>query len=131
MHVQNGEIKYVETDNTGTDEYGHHQFVLVYVVALCAAVFTTQIAWNTQWNVLVNVVKVNSNVLAGKKLDEVAGTMQRLIKDYGNDTIYLNYGTGTLGGTVTKSWPPAQALIARLMNLSEGGYLNHYGDYST
>ena len=25
MHVQNGEIKYVETDNTGTDEYGHHQ----------------------------------------------------------------------------------------------------------
>ncbi len=76
--------------------------------------------------------EVNSNVLAkaGKKHDEVAGTMQRLIKDYGNDTIYLNYGTGTLGGTVAKSWPPAQTLIAHLMNLS-GGYLSHYGDYST
>ncbi|GAL04630.1 anaerobic dimethyl sulfoxide reductase chain A [Photobacterium aphoticum] len=44
--------------------------------------------------------------------------------------MYLNYGTGTLGGTVTKSWPPGSTLIARLMNLT-GGYLNHYGDYST
>ncbi len=25
MHVSNGEIKWVETDNTGDDEYGNHQ----------------------------------------------------------------------------------------------------------
>lgn len=40
--------------------------------------------------------------------DEIATTMQRLIKDYGNDSIYLNYGTGTLGGTVTKSYRQLQ-----------------------
>ncbi|MGQ7112258.1 molybdopterin-dependent oxidoreductase, partial [Escherichia sp. TWPC-MK] len=44
--------------------------------------------------------------------------------------IYLNYGTGTLGGTMTRSWPPGNTLVARLMNCC-GGYLNHYGDYSS
>jgi anaerobic dimethyl sulfoxide reductase subunit A len=56
--------------------------------------------------------------------------MQRLIKEYGNESIYLNYGTGTLGGTMTRSWPPGKTLVARLMNCC-GGYLNHYGDYSS
>ena len=35
--------------------------------------------------------------------DIIASNMQRLIKDYGNESIYLNYGTGTLGGTLTRS----------------------------
>ena len=61
--------------------------------------------------------------------DEIATTIQRLIKAYGNESIYLNYGTGTLGGTITRSWPPAETPVARLMNCV-GGYLNHYGDYS-
>lgn len=56
--------------------------------------------------------------------------MQRLIKEYGNESIYLNYGTGTLGGILTHSWPPGKMLVARLMNCC-GGYLNHYGDYSS
>ncbi|GAM71808.1 anaerobic dimethyl sulfoxide reductase chain A [Vibrio sp. JCM 19236] len=45
MHVQNGEIKYVETDNTGDDVYGkEHQVRACCVVARCAAVFTIQTA---------------------------------------------------------------------------------------
>ncbi len=35
--------------------------------------------------------------------DIIATNMQRLIKEYGNESIYLNYGTGTLGGTMTRS----------------------------
>jgi len=62
--------------------------------------------------------------------DEIAQTVERLIEEYGNESIYLQYGTGTLGGMVTKSWPAAQSPIARLMNCV-GGYLNHYGTYST
>ncbi|WP_418606429.1 molybdopterin-dependent oxidoreductase [Georgenia sp. SUBG003] len=61
--------------------------------------------------------------------DEIAATIQRLIKDYGNESIYINYGTGTLGGTIACSWPPNASPFARLMNCA-GGYLNHYGDYS-
>ncbi|SDB84165.1 anaerobic dimethyl sulfoxide reductase subunit A [Sanguibacter gelidistatuariae] len=62
--------------------------------------------------------------------DEIAATMTRLIRDHGNESIYLNYGTGTLGGTITRSWPPIDTPVARLMNCV-GGYLNHYGDYSS
>lgn len=61
--------------------------------------------------------------------DIIATNMQRLIKEYGNESIYLNYGTGTLGGTMTRSRPPGNT-VARLMNCC-GGYLNHYGDYSS
>ncbi len=52
--------------------------------------------------------------------DIIATNMQRLIKEYGNESIYLNYGTGTLGGTMTRSWPPgntrraANELLRRL-----------------
>lgn len=60
--------------------------------------------------------------------DIIATNMQRLIKEYGNEFIYLNYGTGTLGGTMTCFWPPGNTLVARLMNCC-GGYLNYYGDY--
>ena len=131
MHVQNGEIKYVETDNTGTDEYGHHQ------VRACLRGRSMRRRVYNPDRLKYPMKRVGKRgegkfkrISWEEAYDEVASTMQRLIKDYGNDTIYLNYGTGTLGGTVTKSWPPAQTLIARLMNLS-GGYLNHYGDYST
>ncbi|MDO2152645.1 molybdopterin-dependent oxidoreductase, partial [Escherichia coli] len=62
--------------------------------------------------------------------DIIATNMQRLIKEYGNESIYLNYGTGTLGGTMTRSWPPGNTLVARLMNCC-GGYLNHYREYSS
>lgn len=63
-------------------------------------------------------------------LDEIADKMKELLDKYGNESIYLNYGTGTLGATISRSWPPAETAFARLMNLI-GGYLNHYSDYST
>ncbi len=53
--------------------------------------------------------------------DIIATKMQRLIKEYGNESIYLNYGTGTLGGTMTRSWPPGNTGAANelLRRLSE------------
>lgn len=44
MHVVDGEIKYVETDNTGDDDYeGSIRFVPVCVAAQCAAASTIRI----------------------------------------------------------------------------------------
>lgn len=63
-------------------------------------------------------------------LDAVADALRSTIDRYGNEAVYLNYGTGVLGATVACSWPPAATGVARLMNLL-GGYLNHYSDYST
>jgi anaerobic dimethyl sulfoxide reductase subunit A len=62
--------------------------------------------------------------------DLVADNLKRIVKEYGNESVYLNYGTGTLGGTLAKSWPQNASLITRLMNCY-GGYLNHYNTYST
>ncbi|AKV59096.1 dimethyl sulfoxide reductase [Corynebacterium riegelii] len=63
-------------------------------------------------------------------LDEIADKMKGLLAQYGNESIYLAYGTGTIGATIARSWPPVETPFARFMNLI-GGYLNHYADYST
>jgi anaerobic dimethyl sulfoxide reductase subunit A len=132
MHVVNDEIRYVETDNTGDDSYeGLHQ-----VRACLRGRSMRRRVYNADR--LKYPMKRSGKRGEGKferisweeAFDTIASNMQRLIKDYGNESIYLNYGTGTLGGTMTRSWPPGNTLVARLMNCC-GGYLNHYGDYST
>ncbi|PMH43859.1 dimethyl sulfoxide reductase subunit A [Vibrio sp. 10N.286.49.B3] len=132
MHVQDGEIKYVETDNTGIDEYGKNTQVRACLRgrSMRRRVYNPDRLKYPMKRIGQRGEGKFKRISWEEAYDELAGTMQRLIKDYGNDSIYLNYGTGTLGGTVTRSWPPATTLLARLMNLS-GGYLNHYGDYST
>lgn len=59
----------------------------------------------------------------------IADNLKRLIAEHGNESIYLNYGTGVIGATVATSWPPRATLVARLMNCI-GGFLDHYNDYS-
>ncbi len=63
-------------------------------------------------------------------LDEIAAKMKDIKSKYGNEAFYINYGTGTLGSTMARSWPPNETPFARLMN-TWGGYLDHYSDYST
>jgi len=63
-------------------------------------------------------------------LDYVAGELKRILAEYGNEAVYLNYGTGTLGAVIGCSWPPNNSPFARLMNCL-GGYLNHYNTYSS
>lgn len=132
MHVVDGEIRYVETDNTGDDNYeGLHQ-----VRACLRGRSMRRRVYNPDR--LKYPMKRTGKRGEGKfvriswqeAFDTIANEMQRFIRDYGNESIYLNYGTGTLGSTINRSWPPGKTLIARLMNCC-GGYLNHYGDYST
>jgi anaerobic dimethyl sulfoxide reductase subunit A len=132
MHVVDGAIKYVETDNTGDDDYdGLHQ-----VRACLRGRSMRRRVYNPDRlkYPMKRVGKRGEGKFERISWDEafstIAENMTRLIKDYGNESIYLNYGTGTLGGTMTRSWPPGKTLVARLMNCC-GGYLNHYGDYST
>ncbi|MGL4430891.1 MAG: dimethylsulfoxide reductase subunit A [Silvania sp.] len=132
MHVVDGEIKYVETDNTGDDNYdGLHQ------VRACLRGRSMRRRVYNPDRLKYPMKRVGKRgegkferISWEEAFDTIASNMQRLIKDYGNESVYLNYGTGTLGGTMTRSWPPGKTLIARLMNCC-GGYLNHYGDYST
>lgn len=63
-------------------------------------------------------------------IQEIADAMVSIKEKYGNDAFYIQYGTGQLGGTVSKSWAPDNTMFARLLNCF-GGYLRHYCDYST
>ncbi|MFH0257981.1 DmsA/YnfE/YnfF family dimethyl sulfoxide reductase [Vibrio rumoiensis] len=131
MHVVDGEIKWVETDNTGLDEFNHsHQ------VRACLRGRSMRRRVYNPDRLKYPLKRVGKRgegkfkrISWDEALDTIAASLDDTIKNYGNDAVYLNYGTGTLGGTVTKSWDPSSTLVARLMNL-KGGYLNHYGDYS-
>ncbi|EPE1851738.1 dimethylsulfoxide reductase subunit A [Cronobacter dublinensis] len=132
MHVVNGEIRYVETDNTGTDDYnGLHQ------VRACLRGRSMRRRVYNPDRLKYPMKRVGKRgegkfvrISWEEALDTITQGMKRIISEYGNEAIYLNYGTGTLGGTMTRSWPPGKTLLARLMNCC-GGYLNHYGDYSS
>ncbi|MDT3616934.1 dimethylsulfoxide reductase subunit A [Cronobacter sakazakii] len=132
MHVVNGEIRYVETDNTGSDDYnGLHQ------VRACLRGRSMRRRVYNPDRLKYPMKRVGKRgegkfvrISWDEALDTIAQGMKRIISEYGNEAIYLNYGTGTLGGTLTRSWPPGKTLLARLMNCC-GGYLNHYGDYSS
>ncbi|MCE9946869.1 dimethylsulfoxide reductase subunit A [Hafnia paralvei] len=132
MHVVDGEIKYVETDNTGDDNYeGLHQVrACLRGRSMRRRVYNADRLKYPMKRVGARGEGKFKRISWEEAFDTIAASMQHIIKDYGNEAIYLNYGTGTLGGTMTRSWPPGATLIARLMNCC-GGYLNHYGDYST
>ncbi len=104
MHVVDGEIKYVETDNTGDDNYdGLHQ------VRACLRGRSMRRRVYNPDRLKYPMKRVGKRgegkferISWEEAFDTIASNMQRLIKDYGNESIYLNYGTGTLGGTMTR-----------------------------
>ncbi|WP_272573939.1 DMSO/selenate family reductase complex A subunit [Providencia sp. PROV259] len=132
MHVVEGEIKYVETDNTGDDVYGdkHQVKACLRGRSMRRRVYNPDRLKYPMLRVGARGEGKFKQITWEEAYDLISGNLKRIIKDYGNEAVYLNYGTGTLGGTVARSWPPANSPIARLMNCT-GGYLNHYGTYST
>jgi anaerobic dimethyl sulfoxide reductase subunit A len=132
MHVVDDEIKYVETDNTGDDDYErlHQVRACLRGRSMRRRVYNADRLKYPMKRVGLRGEGKFERISWDEAFDTIASSMKSIIKEHGNEAIYLNYGTGTLGGTMTRSWPPGNTLIARMMNCV-GGYLNHYGDYST
>ncbi|MGI9276340.1 MAG: DmsA/YnfE/YnfF family dimethyl sulfoxide reductase [Endozoicomonas sp.] len=129
--VKDGVIVATHTDNTGDDDYGNHQ-----VRACLRGRSFRQRVYNPD-RLKYPMKRVGKRgegrferISWEEAFDTIADSLKRIKNDYGNEAIYINYATGTLGGTISKSWPPGSSPIARLMNCW-GGYLNHYGTYST
>ena len=131
MHVVDGRIRWVETDNLGQDVYGDHQ-----VRACARGRSMRQRVYNADRlkYPMKRVGKRGEGKFERISWDEaytlIAKSLQETIAKYGNEAVYINYTTGTLGCVVARCWPPGVSLPARLMNLI-GGYLNHYNTYST
>lgn len=131
VHVKDGIITRVETDNTGNDEYGLHQ------LRACPRGRSMRQRVYAKERIPYPMRRVGrrgegkfERISWEEAIREVSSRLSKTLAEYGNEAVYLNYGTGALGSTIGKSWPPATTPVARLMNVL-GGYLNHYSDYST
>ena len=131
LHVRDGVVVRVETDNTGDDEFGQHQ------VRCCVRGRSVRQRIYNPDRLKYPMKRVGKRgegkferITWEEAYDTIASELRRIIDEYGNEAVYINYATGALGGTVAKSWPPGSSPIARLMNCL-GGYLNHYGTYSS
>lgn len=132
MHVKDDKILYVETDNTGSETYNvdHQVRACLRGRSMRRRIYHPDRLKYPMKRIGKRGEGKFKRISWDEALTEIAASLKKNIAAYGNESIYLNYGTGTLGGTMTKSWPPESTLVARFMNCC-GGYLNHYGDYST
>ncbi len=131
VHVKDGRIVFMETDNTGGDAYDQRQ------IRACLRGRSNRYRVYNPNRIKYPMLRVGKRgegkfkrITWDEAFDIIAQKMQSIKERYGNGAFYINYGTGSLGGTISKSWPPGSSTFARLMNCY-GGWLEHYNDYST
>lgn len=130
LHVRDNEVYWVETDNTGLDAYGDHQ------VRACLRGRSIRRRMNHPDRLNYPMKRVGKRgegkfkrISWEEAFDAIADNLKRIVGQYGNEAVYINYTSGIVGGNITRSSPNA-SLVARLMNCY-GGYLSQYGTYST
>lgn len=130
LHVRDDEVYWVETDNTGNDTFGDHQ------IRACLRGRSMRRRMNHPERLKYPMKRVGKRgegkfirISWDEAYDEIANNLKRVIKEYGNEAVYINYASGIVGGNITRSSPPA-SMVMRLMNCY-GGSLSYYGTYST
>lgn len=128
--VRDGRIVRVDPDDTGDDNLGSQQ-----IRACVRGRAIRQRIYNPDRlkTPMKRVGRRGEGKWAEISWDEayslIADKLKDLIARHGNESVYINYGTGVLGATVARSWPPNASPVARLMNCV-GGSLDQYNDYS-
>ena len=135
-YVKDGQVVRIDIDSDGDDEFGPGK---IYQMRSCVRGRTNRQRIYSPDRIQKPLKRVEGTKRGEGKYEEIswdeaieliATTMKEIKEEYGNDAFYIQYGTGVLGGTVSKSWHPDSTMFARLMNLW-GGYLRQYADYST
>jgi anaerobic dimethyl sulfoxide reductase subunit A len=130
LQVVDGHIVRVEPENTGGDELGAQQ---IRACPRGRAIRQRIYSPDRLKYPMKRTGKRGSGqfkrISWEQAFDEIAGKLKATIAAHGNESVWINYGTGTLGGTVTCSWPNSHTVLSRLMNCV-GGFLDQYGDYS-
>ena len=136
LYVKDGTVVRVGNDNDGTDDFGPDQ---LYQMRSCVRGRTVRQVIYNEGRLQKPLKRVEGTkrgegayeeISWDQAISEISAIMKEIKDEYGNDAFYIQYGTGQLGGTVSKSWAPDKTAFARLMNCY-GGYLRHYCDYST
>lgn len=124
LHVKNDEVTWVETDNTGNDEYGDHQ------IRACLRGRSIR-RWINHPDRLSypmkRVGKRGEGAFERISWDEacqmIADNYRRILDEYGPEAIWNHYASGVnalnIGG-----------FLSRFINLN-GGCLGRYGSYSS
>lgn len=126
-HVKDGEIVYVESDNTGSADFDEPQ------LRACPRGRSIR-----RWLQSPDRLNYPLRRVPGSKrgegryeriswdeaLDTIASELKRVRETYGNEAVFNAYASGVSSGII------ANAPVARLLNLT-GGYLGYYGSYSS
>ena len=125
-HVKDGEITYIESDNTGTGEFKDPQ------MRACLRGRSSR-RWLQSADRLNYPMKRVQGTKRGEgkferisweeALDTIASEMERIRSTYGDESMYLQYASGVTMGM----W--GSNPVARLLNLA-GGRMTYYGTYS-
>jgi anaerobic dimethyl sulfoxide reductase subunit A len=131
VHVEDGRVVRIETDHTGDDTYGLHQIrACLRGRSIRKRLYAPERIKYPSKRVGTRGSGKFERISWDEALDTIAAKMKDIRDRYGNEAFYLNYGTGSLGAVLSKSWPASASPVARLMNCY-GGYLNHYNTYSS
>ncbi|NKF52737.1 molybdopterin-dependent oxidoreductase [Shewanella sp. WXL01] len=123
---RDGVITRIETDHETTDEYGvNHQ------IRACARGRSLKQRTYAPDRLTTPMKRVGKRgegkfvpITWDQAYSEIAAKLQSVAQEYGNESIYFNYGTGAYYGFASNT-----ATWGRLLNLN-GGFLNHHWDYS-
>lgn len=92
LHVRDNEVTWVETDNTGMDNYGDHQ------VRACLRGRSIRRRINHPDRLNYPMKRIGkrgegkfARISWEEALETIAGNLQRVVKDYGNEAVYINY----------------------------------------
>lgn len=125
VHTTDGVITQVETDNRGNDEYGKHQMrACLRGRSIKHRVYNPDRLKYPMKRVGKRGEGKFERISWDEALDLMADKLKYTIDNYGNDAIFMTYGSGTQGMRTD-----GKDSFKRLFNMM-GGFLDYYGNYS-
>ena len=113
LHVKDNEVYQVETDNTGDDIYGNHQ------VRACLRGRSIRRVMNHPDRLKYPMKRIGKRgegkfkrISWEEAFDTIADNLKRIVKDYGNEAVYINYSSGVSAGNMLRSAAPLRLLLA-------------------
>ena len=124
-HVQDGEIKYIESDNTGDSAMDQPQLR----ACLRGRSLRRWLQSPDRLNYPMKRVGERGSgeyeqISWDEAIQTIADEMKRIRETYGDEAMTVHYASGVSSGLMGSS------VVNRLMNVT-GGYLNYYGSYSS
>ena len=126
LHVQDGQIVQVLSDNTGDDEIGTQQVrACVRGRSIRQRIYAPDRLKKPMRRVGERGSGEWEEISWEEAFDAIADNLRHTLDEYGNEAVYINYASGQMGTINTGFGGP----FARVMNVL-GGYLNYYNNYS-